>query len=296
MYEIKITNLTNNSVLTFNNPASPFIITEILGLSGPQVNINMDESAVIDGAFYNSSKARLRELQIAFAIDYKAAANRQIVYKVLQAGKKIRVDYKDQEGLEVYVEGYCGQVDIPHFAKKQICTVPISCPDAYWTAMESIVNGFVYSISSFHFPFYSESTPEIIFGEEVHGNEIVIDNEGSVDIGFIATIKVVDSSVLAAAFVIRNLDTGEEMSIMGAVPGLMVDDGDIITINTIPNQRSVTLKRGNTTYNALILTGIGDSDEWIRLIPGENTLHTYISGSSDALEISITHAPLYEGV
>ena len=105
-----------------------------------------------------------------------------------------------------------------------------------------------------------------------------------------------DSSVLAAAFVIRNLDTGEEMSIMGAVPGLMVDDGDIITINTIPNQRSVTLKRGNTTYNALILTGIGDSDEWIRLIPGENTLHTYISGSSDALEISITHAPLYEGV
>ena len=57
MYEIKITNLTNNSVLTFNNPASPFIITEIRGLSGPQVNINMDESAVIDGALYYSSKA-----------------------------------------------------------------------------------------------------------------------------------------------------------------------------------------------------------------------------------------------
>ena len=73
MYNLLITNQTNGFSLDFNNPSSPFIISEILGLDSPDATVNIDEYAVLDGGIFNSAKANYRTLQIAFAIDYDAA-------------------------------------------------------------------------------------------------------------------------------------------------------------------------------------------------------------------------------
>lgn len=292
MYNLTITNTENGYSLDFNNPGSPFIITEILGLDPPDATINIDEYATLDGGIYNSSKANVREMQIAFAIDYNAAANRQKVYRVLQPGRKVRIDYTDQEGLAVYTEGYVGKPQVEHFAKKQTVTVAITCPESYWQAMDQIIADFVTITGAFTFPFYGDNTnPNIYFGTKTVEDEMVIYNDGNVPAGFIAEVLFRETSTY---LVIYNQDTGQSVHL--DLTRCSIVAGDIVTIDTRPNSKSVTLTRSGTTTSIFWTVDYQYMDDFPMLEPGANTILVDAEYESDMPEVNVTEQLLYEGV
>ena len=294
MYKLTITNEENGYSLDFNNPSSPFIITEILGLDPPDATINIDEYAVLDGGVFNSAKANMRTMQIAFAIDYDAAASRQIVYRVLQPGRKVRIDYSDQRGLKVYTEGYVGKPEITHFAMKQVCTVTISCPDSYWQGAEQIAAAFYSITNAFSFPFGSVEDPgDVIFGTKNLFNETEIVNDGNLPIGFVVDLLFKDAT--STGVTITNIDTGAEISITWVLT--IVQALDIVRIDTRPNHRKVVLIRNGVEVSSLF-NGIDYENlrEWPMLNPGTNTIKVAATVTGETPDISLTEQLLYEGV
>lgn len=290
MYELMITNVENGSILQFNNPGSPFIITEILGLDPPDATINIDEYALLDGGIYNSSKANIRTMQIAFAIDRNAAASRQQIYKVLRPGRKVRIDYSDDNGLEVFVEGYVGKPDITHFAIKQMCTVQITCPESYWRGAEAIIDNFVQITDGFHFEFASTAEPQIVFGERTVNTAITITNDGNIDVGFVATVRF---KAAAESFSITNVDTGKKIVLSLTQASIVAND--IIVINTRPNEKAVILQRQGEPDVSLFWTINYAATDWPMLVPGENLIK-FDTDSETSPEVYISHSPLFEGV
>lgn len=289
MYKLTITNEENGYNLDFNNPSSPFIITEILGLDPPDATINIDEYAVLDGGVFNSAKANMRTMQIAFAVDYDAAASRQLVYRVLQPGRKVRIDYSDQRGLAVYTEGYVGKPEITHFAIKQTCTVTIICPEAYWSSAQQIVTNFVEITGLFHFEFASTAAGQIIFGEKTINDEFVINNYGNLPVGFVCEILMKST---ATQILVTNLDTGKQLYLDFQTATTPPGVGDIVKVDTRENKKDITVN-GTPTFWAVDY----NLSEWPILEPGENTIKVetnIVSGENP--EISITHGMLYEGV
>lgn len=291
MYELTITNVENGSFLLFNNMASPFIITEILGLDPPDAMINIDEYALLDGGVFNSSKANIRTMQIAFAIDYDAAASRQKIYNVLRPGRKVRIDYSDLKEMQVYVEGYVGKPEITHFARKQVCTVQITCPDSYWQGAQEIIDNFVQISNGFHFAFSSTEEPQIVFGERAVNTSISITNDGNLEVGFIATVRF----LAAAEYLnITNLDTGKQISL--SLTQASIARNDVITIDTRPNNKAVLLKHSGDTESTSIFWTINyAATDWPMLVPGGNRIQVNTDSETDP-EVSITHGLLYEGV
>ena len=290
MYELMITNVDNGSILQFNNPGSPFIITEILGLDPPDATINIDEYALLDGGIYNSSKANIRTMQIAFAIDRNAAASRQQIYKVLRPGRKVRIDYSDDNGLEVFVEGYVGKPDITHFAIKQMCTVQITCPESYWRGAEAIIDNFVQVSNGFHFAFSSTAEPQIVFGERTVNKAISITNDGNIDVGFVATVRF----KAAAEFLsIVNADTDKAISLQLTQASIVAND--IIVINTRPNEKAVILQRQGEPDVSLFWAINYAATDWPVLVPGPNLIQINSDSEVDP-EAYISHSPLFEGV
>lgn len=294
MYNLLITNQTNGFSLDFNNPSSPFIISEILGLDPPDATVNIDEYAVLDGGIFNSAKANYRTLQIAFAIDYDAANSRQKIYRVLQPGRPVRIDYSDDNGLKVYTIGYAGKPEITHFAMKQVCTVTISCPDSYWQGAEQIAAAFYSITNAFSFPFGSVEDPgDVIFGTKNLFNETEIVNDGNLPIGFVVDLLFKDAT--STGVTITNIDTGAEINITWVLT--IVQALDIVRIDTRPNHRKVVLIRNGVEVSSLF-NGIDYENlrEWPMLNFGTNTIKVAATVTGEAPDISLTEQLLYEGV
>ena len=74
-----------------------------------------------------------------------------------------------------------------------------------------------------------------------------------------------------------------------------MEDGDLITINTIRGEKSVTLWRDGVVTNIFNL--LMKNSTWLQLPPnGSLYVFTVDSGLSSDVKIDISHFDLYEGV
>ena len=284
MFELILENKAGDQ-LTFGMD-SPFTITNIDGLNPPSSTINMSQVALIDGAKFNSSKMNVRLLNIAFAIEYDAAKNRIEVFKVLKSKQYVKVIYKGQYR-NVYIEGYIESMPITYFDMKQIVTVSIICPSPYFMAAQEIVNNMRNIISTFHFPFASEATPELVFGYINNDVDIRIDNDGDVECGMIIELYARDSVSDPKVY-----DYVSQQYI-----GVVVDmqTADLITIDTRKGHLSATLLRNGVVTN--LFNNVMQGSTWLQLpANGGSYVYEVSEGSTAELNVSFHHTNLYEGV
>lgn len=265
---------------------TPYTIFEFSGLNPPKATINLNESPLIDGATYNSSKAQVRNMNIAFAIEYDAEASRLNVYKIIQPKKPIRMYFKS-DLLDVFIDGYVESVDPTWWAKKQIITLSILCPFPYFKSAQEIINELKSIIPEFHFAFASTSERELHFGVIESLASLRIENSGAVEAGLTFEIY---SKQSVNTITIANAETNEFMTL-----DMATEPGDLITITTGQGEKSIDLLRNGTHTN--IFNDLGKNSTWLMLPPG-GAVFTYgvEVGLATDLEITIKHYDLFEGV
>ena len=285
MYNLTLTNKQGNS-LVFNSMGGPFTITEIQGLNPPNASINTNSVALLDGGLYNSAKLEMRTINLAFAIEYNAEANRMEIYKVLHAKKYIKLNYKS-EYRDVYIEGYIQSIDITYFEMKQICTVSILCPEPYLKSAEEVIDELSAIINGFHFPFGSTEAGEVLFGYIDATQGVVIENKGYVETGLTFVLFAKDEIVNPK---IINTDTQEYIEL-----NFTMQAQDTITITTSRGNKTVTLLRNGVLSS--IFNSFTQNSTWLQLELGNNHfVYTDTSGDLEDLTIQISHNDLFEGV
>ena len=288
MHNLTIQDQYGNT-LVFDRIGSPYTISAISGIAAPPVRVNYSESALMDGASYNSIKAEVRTINLAFAIEGPdTEANRLEVYRVLRAKHLIRINYKSKYR-EVYIEGYVQTMDVTHVEAPQTLTVEILCLSPFWRSAAELVTELSATISTFHFPFYSTSDPMIVMGYYDASAVFEIMNEGSVDTGMTIHIVVINADVSNPKII--NYITGEYIQ-------LNFDDfaaGTEIVITTEQGKKTVTKYYNGVATNIFNLVEEGST--FLQLRPGANEfVYTVATGNATNLEISIDHHDLFEGV
>ena len=265
---------------------TPYVVVEFSGLNPPKATINMNESAFVDGATFNSSKVQYRSMNIAFAIDRKAEESRINAYKIFQPKKKIRLYFKS-DLLDVMIDGYVEEVNPTWWAKKQVLTISIICPSPYFKSAQEIINELKATIPLFHFAFASTADKELVFGSIETIASTRVDNDGMVETGLIFEIY---SRASVYSITIANAETQEYFRIETAT-----DPGDLITINTNQGEKSVTLLREGEEIN--IFNDIYEGSTWLTLPQGGAVFsYTVQHGDDTNIEVTIKHYDLYEGV
>lgn len=285
MYQLTLENKNGNQ-LEFNKIGGDFTITNIEGLNPPDATINTNTVALLDGERFNSAKIKMRTLNIAFMIEYDAEKNRRKVYQVARMKDEVLVSYKS-DTMDVFIYGRITKLNISYFDMKQLVTLSIICPSPYWKSAQSIINDMSNVEDMFHFPFYSQTTPEIVFGEINPVRTIFLENEGYVETGL--TIVLYSYRTVKNP-IIYNYDTKKFIGLE-----FTMEAGDEITITTTPGDKKITLLRQGMEIN-LINYLIRDS-KWLQLPPGGNnftyTVDEFLPGS---LSVKISYYNLYEGV
>lgn len=284
MFELILENANGDQLSFAQN--SPFTISDIEGLNPPDATINLSELALIDGAKFNSAKLNVRTINIAFAIEYQAAANRIEVYKVLKSKQYVKMYYNGSYR-QVYIEGYIESISIDYFEMKQIVTCSILCPSPYFKDAQDIIDNLINIVKAFHFPFASTADPQLVFGYFSNNIGISIDNDGDAECGMIIQIYARNPVSNPKLFdYITNDYFGIQYSLQKA---------DLVTIDTRKGEKSVTLLRGGTETS--LFNYIMQGSTWFQLpVNGGTYVYEVGSGNTSDLNITFTHTNLYEGV
>lgn len=275
----------NGDQLTFGQ-GSPYTISEITGLNPPDATINTSQIALMDGAKFNSAKLNMRQINIAFAIEYSAAYNRVAMYNVLKSKQWVRMYYSGDQR-NVYIDGYVQSIDISYFAMKQIVTVTILCPSPFFQSAQLMVNELQNIIDSFHFPFSSTEEPQIVFGYFSNDVGVTVENQGDVECGMIIELYARSPITNPKIF---NYITQDFIGV-----NYSMETADLITIDTRQGQKTVTLLRDGVETN--IFNYVMKNSTWLQLdASGSTFVYEVSSGVLGDLLVTFNHYNLYEGV
>lgn len=259
-------------------------VLEVLGTNPPVAAINTINIAGVDGSRYNSSRLEQRNIVITLNIKPPIEINRLELYRYFQVKRYIKVYYKT-ETRDVYIEGYVESFENNPFTILQQPQISIICPDPFWKSVTETHAKFSNTIAMFEFPFSIPS--EGVEFSRIENLTTTYLNVGEVETGAIIEFYAETTQISNPKF--YNNTTGEFF-------GLNFDMyiGDRIIVNTQKGEKSVILKRGNTTRN--LLSNRTEGSSWILFEPGINEISYSAEEGTENLIVTVTVIQKYGGV
>lgn len=279
MYIAKIQNAAG-SILNLTGQESKWTIASITGLNPAPATINTTNIALIPGARLNSAKINTRNIVILLYLNGSVEANRQKLYEYFINGESCTF-YFQNDARNVKIEGIVELTDVDLFSEQEAVQISILCMNPY-------------------FQQYFTTPPAVtIPAAKTASDPATVQYVGDVVSGFVITITV-SSGTSFSRIAIYNTVTGESLGLNatnGRISGDAFTAGDVITINTISGEKSVTLTRGGVTSSAFAAFDI--DNDFLALKPGNN--YFYYEVASDASQntkatVKFYPTPFYRGV
>lgn len=263
-----------------------YVIESIEGLDPPEAVINTTRNANADGSVYNSAYVNNRQIIITLAINGPAEANRINLYKYFKNKYPVRLYYQNNTR-DVYIDGYCKNIQIEFFNKKQIAQITIVCPEPFFNGSSNTVIDFSSVTSGFEFPFSIEDPPgEIAFSTINLEEEKDLVNTGDVETGFSIYLKARGPVTNPTIY---NSETNEYIKL-----NITMAEGDVIFINTRTKQKTIQLTSNGVTTN--IIGNLVNGSTWFTLTPGDNLFIITAEGTPENLDSYAVITEQFEGV
>lgn len=277
-------------------PASGLYIVAMDGLGAPPANINMTEYAVIDGAMFNSSRARSRNITMTIQPLRPVEANRHKVYELFPVKKKVRLTFKTQTRL-CYIDGYVESCDANVYSTRGQVAVSILCPDPYFRELSTTRSMYYRAAPAFHFPIGTVANPPPYeLGILSDNYQIInVDYDGDADTGVLLYLEM-DGQV--GDITLTNSVTRETMRInadrVAVMTGQSLGIGDAIQISTIPGDKYINLIRAGESIN--LISALSRDSDWLTLTVGNNRFAYTAASGKENIVVRVEYATAFVGV
>lgn len=261
----------NLLVMPLEDVSNGIVITEIEGLDPVKATIVTSSFANQDGTQYHTSSREDRNIifHLNLEPDYvtdTVADVRKRLYSYFMPKSPVSFTFRDSEGLEVDISGRVESCEAPPFTKEPKMDVSILCFDSDFVDMTPV-----------EIPGFTTDTTD----------PIVIDYIGNVESG-IKFELFIDRSI--SEFTLYSTSADGILRTMDFAAPMVA--GNVLTIVTIPGQKSAMLSMAGTPTS--ILYGVSPHANWLELQPGENSVRVYAEGAP--IPYLITYFTRYGGM
>lgn len=303
IYTIIATNAKGDSVeLDLANPwAGGIAVTGASGLGPAEGTINTVNFATSDGALFNSSRIKSRDIELNLKFlgsDIEEVRHRLLRY--FRVKHPITLDFIT-DYRHTYITGHVEKNEIDIFSNSEGADITIVCPNPFFRLRDPAKGKnsvrFTTSIPSFEFEFQdpNSDSPTLIFGEMTSTGETVVVYEGDADAS-----TIVDIQFLGPASGVKlyntttqtriNIDTNEISRLLGST----IRAGDRLSISSGVGDKYVKAYRDGNVYNAL--SALDKDSDWIFLTPGDNLITVRADTGIDNVSAVISFENLYESI
>lgn len=303
IHTIVATNAKGDSVeLDLANPwAGGIAVVGASGLGPADGTINTVNFATSDGALFNSSRIKSRDIELHLQFlgsDIEEVRHRLLRY--FRVKHPITLEFITDHR-HTYITGYVEKNEIDIFSNKEGADITIVCPNPFFKLRDPAKGKnsvrFTTSKPSFEFEFQDPQaqSPTLIFGEMTSTGETVVVYEGDADAS-----TIVDIQFLGPASGVKlyntttqtriNIDTNEISRLLGST----IKAGDRLSISSGVGDKYVKAYRDGKVYNAL--SALDRDSDWIFLTPGDNLITVRADTGIDNVSAIVSFENLYESI
>ncbi len=259
-------------------------VLRVDGLNPPSAIINTSETANMDGSNFKSSRISSRNIVILLNVKTPIETNRQQLYKYFRSKRWCRLYYAN-DNRDVYIDGYVESFENDQFTNLQKPQISIICPKPFFKNRSDNTVEFSGTNDAFEFPFsIADEGTEFGVIEKVITRLV---DAGEVETGAVISFIAGSDQILNPVIYNRTAQTYFGLN-------LDMNEGDVITINTIKGEKAVTLLRDGVTTN--IIDKMSDGSTWLQFDPGINEISYGADEGESNLIVSLTVTQLFEGV
>lgn len=303
IYTIVATNDKGDSVeLDLANPwAGGIAVVGASGLGPADGTINTVNFATSDGALFNSSRIKSRDIELNLKFlgsDIEAVRHRLLRY--FRVKHPITLDFIT-DYRHTYITGHVEKNEIDIFSNSEGADITIVCPNPFFKLRDPAKGKnsvrFTTSTPSFEFEFQDlqAQSPTLVFGEMTSTGETVVVYEGDADASTIVDIQFLGPATGLKLYNTTtqtriNIDTNEISRLFGST----IKAGDRLSISSGVGDKYVKAYRDGKVYNAL--SALDRDSDWIFLTPGDNLITVRADTGIDNVSAIISFENLYESI
>ena len=136
MFSLKIQN-AKGELFELSHNHQNYIVTDVQGLTIPQIINNTASGGTVDGAFYNSSRMETRNIVITVRLVGDIEGNRQRLYKMFSLKRPNTIFFKNANR-DLKIVGYVEVIEGDLFVQDESIQISIICPRPYWESAQAI--------------------------------------------------------------------------------------------------------------------------------------------------------------
>lgn len=303
IYTIIATNAKGDSVeLDLANPwAGGIAVIGASGLGPAEGTINTVNFATSDGALFNSSRIKSRDIELNLKFlgsDIEAVRHKLLRY--FRVKHPITLDFIT-DYRHTYITGHVEKNEIDIFSNSEGADLTIVCPNPFFKLRDPVKGKnsvrFTSSTPSFEFEFEDPNadSPTLKFGEMTSTGETVVVYEGDADASTIVDIQFLGPATGLKLYNTTtqtriNIDTNEISRLFGST----IKAGDRLSISSGVGDKYVKAYRDGKVYNAL--SALDRDSDWIFLTPGDNLITVRADTGIENVASIISFENLYESI
>lgn len=280
----------NNQILDLLNNRDKFILSAAEGLHGIETDIAETETAYTDGAIIESVKALPRGIELTFILRGNIEASINYFTSIVKSKQLVTLrEVKGERDITIK-----GIATIPPYSRMmQTCklTLTIYCAQPYWEDINYLAIDLSEYIDLLNFPVEGQYFTEIgrPFGAIDTDLTKTFENKGDTTVGMLISLVALGEVVNPRI----SCSTGEQNGWYMQL-NLTLQEGDELEINTVKNNKHITINGLNTYNGEPILNYLEwQGKDWLQLETGENTFN--VTTNKGATNSNVYFSFVYKG-
>ena len=266
----------------------PFLLTEAEGLYDAKNKVYVSENSMIDGAVYQGSVAKYRNIVLHLTDTDKYVNNRDALNRLFKEKSVGTLTFWEADAaprkIDYYVESLNSTGEDPYREHQ----VSLICPDPFFYDINASSEQMASWVGTFTFPFTSPSTG-FVFGYKDNSLIKKIQNDFAEDNIGITIIMSCLGGVTNPS--ITHIETNSSIHIGHSGKPFDMIAGDIVTITTATGNKHVTLTRNGVTSE--INHYLTEDSVFMQLMRGSNSFGFGADSGVNNLTITIEYTYKY---
>ena len=227
---------------------SPFLLTGADGIYDSANQVYISENSMTDGAIYQGSVAKYRNIVLRLADVDAYRDNRDILNEIFKEKEKGTLIYQEGDGPARKIGYYVESLTSTGLHSSREHEISLICPDPFFREANDHEEAMAGWASAFQFPFSNPVYQYFEFGYQ-HKERLKTITNTSAEDGIGLEIIIESTGTATNPRVIR-IESAEALEIGSASKPFTMQAGDVVTITTEETtleNRSVTISQGTSS-------------------------------------------------
>lgn len=281
---ITCTNKDGDMMKFKENDFTPFLLVKVDGIYDAQNTVYMSENTMIDGAEYQGTHAKYRNIVLTLKDTGAFPEDRNILNQLFKSGEVGLLEISENGQNDRVIDYYVEYLKSTGTHTKRLHTISLICPDPFFYNPDNVSVYMASWVDNFEFEFESDEDGFEFGYQSPEKIQNIINDYAEDNIGM--TIRITCTGEVINPSITR-VESNASITVGSEAKEFKTEPGDIVTITTGTGNKHIYLTHEGVTSE--VNQYMTEDSEFIQLMRGNNNIGYSAGSGEEYMTVQITY-------